>query len=90
MRFAARFGMTIDEKTRAALVAMADQVRVVSVERIAQELRKMLVHSTRAKSMDLAMDVGLIRGCFPLWSGPKVCFRASRSSPRVTSGTTSC
>ena len=65
VRFAARFGMTIDEKTRAALVAMADQVRVVSVERIAQELRKMLVHLSRARSMDLAMEVGLIAPVLP-------------------------
>ncbi len=44
---------------------MAEQVRVVSVERIAQELRKMLVHPTRSKAMGLAMDVGLIAAILP-------------------------
>ena len=65
VRFAARFGMTIDPGTRASLEAMAGQVRVVSVERIAQELRKMLVHPSRSRAMALAMDVGLIAAILP-------------------------
>ena len=47
------------------MVAMAGQVRVVSVERIAQELRKMLVHPSRALAMALAMDVGLVAEVLP-------------------------
>jgi poly(A) polymerase len=64
-RFAARFGLAIDRATREALVAMAGQVRVVAVERIAQELRRMLVHPTRAKAMDLAFDTGLVAAILP-------------------------
>jgi poly(A) polymerase len=60
VRFAARFGLAIDPSTRASIESMAPQIRVVSAERIAQELRKMLVHPTRARAMSLAMDVGLI------------------------------
>src|SRR5829696_9146494 len=44
VRFAARFRLTIDPATRAALRAMAGQIVVVAAERIAQELRRMLVH----------------------------------------------
>jgi poly(A) polymerase len=65
VRFTARFSMTIEDQTFAALLAMADQVRVVAAERIAQELRRMLVHSTRAKAMDLAFETGLVAAIFP-------------------------
>jgi poly(A) polymerase len=65
VRFAARFGMSIEPETRAAIVAMADQVRIVAAERIAQELRKLLVHRSRAPGMDLAFDVGLVAAILP-------------------------
>ena len=64
-RFAARFGLAIEPATRAAIAAMADQVRVVAAERIAQELRKMLVHASRARGMDLAFDLGLVAAILP-------------------------
>ena len=64
-RFAARFGFRIDPATRGALVAMADQLPVVAAERIAQELRRMLVHETRARAMDLMMDTGLMTAVMP-------------------------
>jgi poly(A) polymerase len=65
VRFAARFGMTIEPATRAALMAMADLVKVVAPERIAQELRKMLLHRTRPQALDMARDVGLVRAVLP-------------------------
>lgn len=65
VRFAARFNLFIDPATRAALVAMASQVTSVSPERIAQELRRMLVHETRANALDVAMEVGLIAAVMP-------------------------
>lgn len=65
VRFTARFGFTLDPATREALVAMADQIRVVSVERIAQELRRMLVDPSRARALDLAYDVGLVAAILP-------------------------
>ncbi|MBV8488528.1 MAG: CCA tRNA nucleotidyltransferase, partial [Planctomycetaceae bacterium] len=65
LRFAARFGLTIEPRTLSALRAMAAQVVVVSPERIAQELRRMLVHPTRARAMDLALDFGLIAAILP-------------------------
>lgn len=65
VRFAARFVLTIDPETRRAVEAMAPQVTTVSAERIAQELRRMLVHPTRSASMATAADVGLIAAIFP-------------------------
>jgi poly(A) polymerase len=65
VRFAARFGLTIEPETHAALIAMAGRVRMVAAERISQELRKMLVHPSRAKAMDLAMKTGLLAAVLP-------------------------
>ena len=44
-----RFQFQIEPATLAAIKSMAGQVVTVSKERIAQELRKMLVHESRAK-----------------------------------------
>jgi len=65
VRFAARFGLAIDPGTLAALRAMAPQVDAVSAERIAQELRRMLVHESRAQALELALDVGLVKAVLP-------------------------
>ena len=81
VRFAARFGMTIESKTRASIEAMADRVRVVSAERIAQELRRMLVHPSRSRAMDLAMDVGLIAAVLPPLARAKGLFQGKPVQP---------
>lgn len=65
VRFAARFGLRVDPATRAAVEAMAPQIRVVAAERVAQELRKMLVHPGRAVAMGLALEVGLVEAVLP-------------------------
>ena len=64
IRFAARFGFRLDPTTREAVVTMADQLPIVAAERIAQELRKMLVHSSRASAMAMMMDTGLMAAVF--------------------------
>src|SRR4249920_1190598 len=50
---AMRFNLTIEPATAAALRAMADQLPVVSAERIADELRKLLVDPRRARGVVL-------------------------------------
>jgi poly(A) polymerase len=65
IRLAARFQLHIEPETRAALRAMAGQITGVSVERIAQELRRMLVHSSRAEAMNLALENGLVAAILP-------------------------
>src|SRR5205814_313650 len=46
--------------TEAAIRAMVAQIRVVSAERIAEELRQLLVHPQRVRGMNLLYDVGLV------------------------------
>ena len=65
VRFAARFRLRIDPSTRAAITAMAPQIAVVAAERVAQELRRMLVHETRSKAVDLMLDLGLAATVLP-------------------------
>jgi poly(A) polymerase len=81
VRFAARFGLEIEPRTRSALVAMADQIRVVAVERVAQELRKILVHPSRARGMDLAFDVGLVAAILPELVPMKGLFQGKPAQP---------
>lgn len=65
VRFAARFKMQIEPTTRDALKSMAREVVAVSPERIAQELRRMLVHETRAEAMDMGLELGLLGAILP-------------------------
>jgi poly(A) polymerase len=65
VRFASRFELTIEPGTYQAVVEMAEQVRVVAPERIAQELRRMLVHRSRAHAMNLAFETGLVAAVLP-------------------------
>jgi len=65
IRLAARFQLRIEPATRAALRSMAAQVVSVSAERIAGELRRMLVHESRTRAMNLALDVGLVAAILP-------------------------
>jgi poly(A) polymerase len=65
VRFAARFNLKIETNTLDALKAMAGEVVVVSPERVAQELRRMLVHESRGWAMNTALDVGLVAAVLP-------------------------
>lgn len=47
VRFAARFGFTLDPETAEAIRSVADELRGVSRERIGQEVRRMLTHANR-------------------------------------------
>jgi poly(A) polymerase len=64
-RFAARFDLAIEPETWKAVRAMASQIGVVSPERIAQELRKMLEHPNRAGAVGLLIDGGLLAAVLP-------------------------
>jgi poly(A) polymerase len=65
IRLAARFHLEIEPRTAAALRSMAGLVVTVSAERIAQELRRMLVHHARARAMNLALDFGVVAAILP-------------------------
>lgn len=65
VRIATRYQLTMEEATAQAIRRYADQVAIVSVERIADELRKMLGHGHRAAAMRMLLDLGLARVILP-------------------------
>jgi poly(A) polymerase len=65
VRFAARFGFSIEAETHAAIVALAAQVTVVAAERIAQELRRLLVDRSRRRGVELLAETRLLGEILP-------------------------
>ena len=65
VRFAANLDFELDAVTASAIREMADQLTVVSAERITQELRKMLTNEHRARGMRLAQEVALLEIILP-------------------------
>ncbi len=65
IRFAARFGFSIEPDTLSAVREMADQIAQVSAERILRELQLLLQHPSRATALELLADVGLLRVILP-------------------------
>jgi poly(A) polymerase len=65
VRMAVRFDLAIEPATWAAMRAMAGQILVVSAERIAEELRQMLVHPRRVRALNLLHDAGLVAAVLP-------------------------
>jgi poly(A) polymerase len=65
VRFATRFDLAIEPATEAAIRTMARQIGIVSAERVAEELRKLLVHPQRARGMRLFLDLGLAAVLLP-------------------------
>ena len=59
VRFAARFALTIEPETEAAIRAHAHELRGVSRERVGQELRRMIAHASRVKALELIQSMGL-------------------------------
>src|SRR5262249_36939737 len=64
-RLATRFSLAIDPATHEAARKMASEIRVVSAERIAEELRKLLVHPNRARGLRLLRELELIEPILP-------------------------
>lgn len=65
VRFAATFDFAIEDDTAQAAREMASQITVVSAERIAQELRRMLSHRNRAVAIRLCHGVDLLPHILP-------------------------
>ncbi|MSR40817.1 MAG: CCA tRNA nucleotidyltransferase [Phycisphaerales bacterium] len=59
VRFAARFGFTIEPRTARAIEIHATALRSVSPERVGEELRTMLRHPSRAQGAALLEQFGL-------------------------------
>jgi poly(A) polymerase len=65
VRFAATLEFQLDGPTADAVRAMAPEIHVVSAERIAQELKRMLVDPHRRRAMELAHDTQLLLEILP-------------------------
>ncbi|HET6883475.1 MAG TPA: CCA tRNA nucleotidyltransferase [Pirellulales bacterium] len=65
VRFAATFDFDLDEATSTAIAELAPTVTVVSAERIAQEMRALLVLPGRARGMELLRQSGLLAVILP-------------------------
>ncbi|MGA2034051.1 MAG: CCA tRNA nucleotidyltransferase, partial [Thermoguttaceae bacterium] len=65
VRFAAAFDFALDEDTAATIRAMAAQIAVVSPERIAMEMRRMLMERGRARAVGLLLETGLAAALLP-------------------------
>ena len=65
VRFAATLEFALEAATADAVRAQAREIRVVSAERITQELRKMLVDLHRRRAMELARQLELLAEIVP-------------------------
>ena len=59
VRFAARYGLEIERGTREAIAKHAQELRGVSIERIGEEMRRMLLHPSRVRACELIDALGL-------------------------------
>jgi len=65
VRFSASLEFTLESQTALAVAKMANQIQVVSAERIAQEFRRMLAGRHRATAMQLIGELGLMNVILP-------------------------
>ena len=65
VRFTAAFAMTLDEEARQAIEEMASEIRAVSPERIAMEMRRLLADASRAVGVRLLLETRLAEAMLP-------------------------
>ncbi|HJX83641.1 MAG TPA: CCA tRNA nucleotidyltransferase [Candidatus Angelobacter sp.] len=65
VRFAARFGYTIEEQTFDAIRELAPQVNQVSKERVRDEILKMLTEGRARRAFELLDETGLLEQVLP-------------------------
>lgn len=65
VRFAARFGYSIEPATFQAIVAAAPHITAVSAERLRDEITKLLTEGAAARAFELLDATGLLKACLP-------------------------
>ena len=65
VRFAARFGFAIEERTMAAIRALAGEIHQVSRERVRDELTRMLTEGHARRAFELLDATGLLEQVLP-------------------------
>ncbi len=90
IRFAARFDFTLEPQTRAAIVRNANEVALISGERVSMELRKTLATAHAAWAVCEWADTGLLAQILPeiapVWSRVKVDATAMLAASRAGDG----
>jgi len=71
IRFAARFGYALERRTFAAVVEHAREIRMVSAERIREELTKLLTEGAARRGFELLYEAGLLNVLLPEISAMK-------------------
>lgn len=64
-RFVSQLGFTLAPRVRAALGAMADEIRRITVERVTAELSKLLLGGDPRAGVELMVDTGLAEHVLP-------------------------
>jgi len=64
-RFAAQLAFDVDPDTRAAIVAMADRLAIISAERVRDELTKLVLADAPRRGLELLVDTKLADHCLP-------------------------
>ena len=65
VRFAARFGYTIEPATFAAIRKHASEIHIVSAERVREELSKLLTEGAARRGFELLDELGLLAELLP-------------------------
>jgi poly(A) polymerase len=65
IRFATQLGFAIEEKTWIGIIAMADRIRIVSQERITDEINKIVAAEKPSVGFELLYKCGLLHIIFP-------------------------
>ena len=66
IRFASQLGFTIEEKTLQAIKDNVERIRIITQERITEELNKILLSEKPSIGFDLLFQTGLLHVIFPL------------------------
>jgi putative nucleotidyltransferase with HDIG domain len=66
IRFATQLDFTITPETFLAIQKMADRIKIVSQERITDELQKIMMTNTPSKGWYLLKEAGLLKHIFPV------------------------
>lgn len=66
IRFSAQLGFTIENESLKAITANKDRIKIVSQERITDELNKLLMSPVPSVGFKLLFDTGLLQLVFPL------------------------
>jgi poly(A) polymerase len=64
-RFASQLGFAVDPGVVAAMAAMADRLEIISVERVREELTRLLLGQAPRAGLELLVDTGLAASVLP-------------------------